>query len=293
MPEPSSTSVPALAGLAAVADQFDLIICDVWGVVHNGRRAYPAACAALERFRQKGGTVIMVSNAPRPADRVAAMIERLGGDPAAYDDIVSSGDLTRMEVTARPGQAVFHIGPERDQPIYAGLDVRFVGPADAAYIVCTGFDDDETQTPEDYRGALEIAAARGLTMICANPDLVVERGEKLIPCAGAIAAFYETLGGAVIYAGKPHAPVYEETLRRAAKLRGAAVAHNRVLAIGDALRTDVAGAAAMGFPCLFVARGIHAHELGLADGPLDAARIATWAGRQQPRPWAVIETLVW
>jgi HAD superfamily hydrolase (TIGR01459 family) len=289
----SSASVPALVGLSSVADKYDLIVCDVWGVVHNGQRAYPRASEALVRFRKKGGTVVLVSNAPRPADRVASMINRLGGDPAAWDDIVSSGDLTRMEVAARPGQAVFHIGPERDQPIYAGLDVRFVGPADAAYMVCTGFANDEVQTPEDYRAELEIAARRKLLMICANPDLVVERGPKLIPCAGAMAQFYETLGGAVLYAGKPHPPVYEETLRRAEKLRGTPVAKDRVLAIGDAIRTDVTGAAKMGFPCLFVARGIHAHELGLADGPLDPARLTAWAAKQQPRPWAVIETLAW
>lgn len=291
--DPSPTVVPVLAGLSGVADKYDLLICDVWGVVHNGRRAYPRACEALVRFRGKGGTVVLVSNAPRPADRVASMIERLGGNSAAWDDIVSSGDLTRMEVAARPGWAVFHIGPERDQPIYAGLDVSFAGPADAAYMVCTGFANDEIETPEDYRPELEIAASRGLLMICANPDLVVERGDKLIPCAGAMAVFYEKLGGPVLYAGKPHPPVYEETLRRAEKLRGAPVAKNRVLAIGDAIRTDVTGAATMGFPCLFVARGIHAHELGLADGPLDPARLAAWAGRQQPRPWAVVETLVW
>ncbi len=211
-----------LSGFAEIAPAIDVLICDVWGVVHNGQTAHPLACAALERFRAGGGTVVMVSNAPRPADDVIAQMLKYGVTRGSFDAIITSGDVTRGLIAERAGQPVHHIGPERDLTVYAGLDAPLAGADDAAYCVCTGFLDDENETPADYGEVLALMARRGLTMICANPDLIVERGHKLIPCAGAMAQAYEALGGATIYAGKPHRPVYDSALAMAARIRGAA-----------------------------------------------------------------------
>jgi HAD superfamily hydrolase (TIGR01459 family) len=189
------------------------------------------------------------------------MLDRLGVPRTAYDDIVTSGDVARELVAARPGATVHHIGPARDRPIFSALELRFGSVEAADYVVCTGLFDDETETPEHYRDLLARMRARGLLMLCANPDLVVERGDKLIYCAGAIADLYRTMGGDVIYTGKPHRPIYEQALGAVAVVRGAAPAPARVLAIGDSVRTDLKGAAGAGLDCLFITGGIHAEEL--------------------------------
>jgi HAD superfamily hydrolase (TIGR01459 family) len=196
-------------------------------------------------------------------------------------------------VIERAGQPVHHLGPPRDLPIFDGLEVRFAPVEEAAYVVCSGLLDDDNDRIEDYRLSFERMRARDLLMICANPDLVVERGDVLVPCAGALAQLYEELGGETFYAGKPHRPVYEAALERAAAIRGAPVDPARVIAVGDAIRTDIAGAATIGAATLLVARGIHGEELGLAHGPLDPARAEPWLARQTHRPTAAIDTLVW
>jgi len=286
--------IPFLAGLESVAVRYDVILCDVWGVVHNGLKAFEAAGDALTRFRAGGGCVVLVSNAPRPGAAVLRMLDKLNVMRSAFDAIVTSGDLTRTAIAKRPGQTVFHLGPERDYSLFKDLDVRFGGVEDAAYVVCSGFFDDERETVEDYRPMLERMRAQNLWMICANPDLVVERGDRLIPCAGAIAHAYEERGGEVLYTGKPHRPIYEAALARAAELRGGArVEIARVLAIGDAIRTDVAGAAALGIPALFVTRGIHAAELTSADGTTDARLVREWLAQQAVQPQAFTDRLVW
>ncbi|MDJ1157888.1 TIGR01459 family HAD-type hydrolase [Chelatococcus sp. SYSU_G07232] len=285
--------VPAIAGLSAMAGEHDLLLCDVWGVLHDGTRAFPEAGEALSRFRQRGGTTLLVSNAPRPNGEVIDMLDRLGVPRSAYDAVVTSGDVTRTEVAARAGKPVHHLGPPRDLPIFTGLDAPLVAPDVATYVVCTGLLDDDTETPEDYRETLAVMLAHDLPMICANPDLVVERGSKLVYCAGALAELYEAMGGRVSYAGKPHRPIYEAALRRAAEIRGAPVDHGRILCIGDAIRTDVAGAAVMGLPALLVARGIHAAEFSGSDGNIARDVLAAWLGTQTPRPAAVIDSLVW
>ncbi len=280
-------------GLKALSPDHDLVLCDVWGVLHNGVAAYRGAGEALTRFREGGGTAILVSNAPRPGASVVEQLDRLAVPRSAYDDIVTSGDLTRAAVEARPGQGLHHLGPPRDLPIFEGLDLRLAPVEEAAYVVCTGFLDDETETPDDYRPLLSRMLERDLLMICANPDLVVERGHQLLPCAGALALVYEEMGGPTFYAGKPHRPVYEAALARAAAIRGAPVAADRVLAIGDAIRTDIAGAATIGAATLLVARGIHTAELGLDVGALDPARAVPWIAAQTHRPDFVIDKLVW
>ena len=241
---------------------YDAVLSDVWGVIHNGIAATAPACDALIRFRHGGGTVMLITNAPRPGQVVIKFLDRVGVPHDAYDGIVSSGDVTRSVMATRPDKAVFHIGPERDLPIFDGLGLHFVGLEQADYVVCTGLRNDEVETPESYRAELGQLLKRKLFMLCGNPDLVVERGDKLVYCAGAIADLYRSLGGEVLYAGKPHPPIYDLALEHVAKARGARPPLTRVLAIGDSVRTDLKGATDYGLDCLFVTAGIHAEELG-------------------------------
>jgi HAD superfamily hydrolase (TIGR01459 family) len=288
--------VALLDGLHSVAGRYDLVLCDVWGVVHNGLAAYEAASDALMRFRAKGGCVVLVSNAPRPGSAVALQLDRLGVPRGAYDAIVTSGDLTRAKVEERIGQVLHHVGPPRDLPLFEGLPVRFGSLVEADYVVCSGFDaeDEGRESVEVYRPRLEAMRRRELWMLCANPDLVVERGDTLIPCAGAIAQLYESIGGEVYYAGKPHRPIYEQALAAAATLTGATrLATERVLAIGDAIRTDIAGAVGFGLDSILVARGIHAEDLRLHVDPLDSESAQDWLALQDVQPKAVMERLVW
>jgi HAD superfamily hydrolase (TIGR01459 family) len=291
--------VPTLDGFATIATGYDLILCDVWGVLHDGTNAHPGAGDALTRFRAlpeagRPRRVILVSNAPRPWAGVQAILDGFGVPRSAYDAILTSGDLTRSLVAAHPGERLYHLGPERDATIFDELDVTLVDVAQAERVVCTGLFDDTRETAEDYRGTLEAMKARDVPMICANPDLVVERRGELIPCAGLIAEAYAALGGAVTYAGKPHRPVYEAALALAGGLDERAPPEPaRVLAIGDALRTDIAGATEFGIPSLLVARGIHAEELGVSAAQATLGDIADWLDRQAVRPDAVIERLVW
>src|ERR1700684_1117218 len=243
----------------------DVLLSDIWGVVHNGLVAFPDACAALHNFRKQGGTVILITNAPRPADSVQRQLRKLGVADETYDAIVSSGDLTRHFVADHPGRKVFWLGPERDNSIYRGLDPVLAPLEQADYIVCTGLLDDETETPEDYRDMMMQARERKLTLICANPDIVVERGDRLIYCAGAIAELYRELGGEGIFYRNSPRPIYERAMQLAAERNGQAPALSRVLAIGDSVRTDLAGAHAFGIDCLFVTRGIHSEEFAGID----------------------------
>jgi HAD superfamily hydrolase (TIGR01459 family) len=294
----AAAPVPTLRGFAEVADSYDLILCDVWGVLHDGRVGHKAAGEALIRFRGLPGErprrVILVSNAPRPWRGVQTILDGYGVPREAYDAILTSGDLTHALLAEHPGERVYHLGPDRDRPIYEGLDLTLVGPGDAQRVVCTGLFDDDTETAEDYREALADFRARGVPMICANPDLVVERNRRLIPCAGVIAEAYAALGGEVVYAGKPFRPIYDAALAKAGQLDdGVAPRRERVVAVGDAIRTDIAGASAAGIPSILVARGIHAEELGLSAEHHSLGDVADWLGRQPVRPDAVIERLVW
>jgi len=282
-----------LRRFATLASGYDVVLCDVWGVVHNGVAATPEACDALARFRRGGGTVVLITNAPRPGEVVARLtLDRLGVPRAAYDGIVSSGDVTHALIAARAGQRVFHVGPKRDLPIFEGLDAPVAPLESADYVVCSGLIDDTVETPQDYHELIERMRARALPMICANPDVVVERGDTLVYCAGAIADLYHAAGGEVIYAGKPYRPIYEQALAIAQAARGGEVEHHRVLAIGDSVRTDLKGAAAFGVDCLFVTAGIHAEELGNREEPDDAAlsKIFAAAGLF---PKAVMPRLEW
>ena len=275
--------------LRDLVDGVDVVLSDIWGVVHNGLVAFPEACEALHSFRSKGGTVILITNAPRPADSVQRQLRKFGVADATYDAIVSSGDLTRHFVGGHPGKKMFWLGPERDNSIYRGLDPVLAPLEQADYIVCTGLFDDEIEAAEDYRGMMLQARERKLPLICANPDIVVERGDRLIYCAGAIAELYRELGGEVIFYGKPHRPIYERALELAAERRGRPVELSGVLAIGDSVRTDLAGAHAFGVDCLFVTRGIHAEEFEGID-QLDPVSVKALFGHP---PKALMRELRW
>ncbi len=283
------TTLRFVERLRDLVDGVEVILSDIWGVVHNGLEAFPEACAALRSYRSQGGTVILITNAPRPADSVQRQLRKLGVADDAYDAIVSSGDLTRHYVADHPGRKLFWLGPERDSSIHRGLDPVLAPLEDADYIVCTGLLDDETESAEDYRPMMEKARERKLTLICANPDIVVERGDRLIYCAGAIAELYRELGGEVIFYGKPHRPIYERAMALAAERRGHAVEQKRVLAIGDSVRTDLAGAHGFGIDCLFVTRGIHSEEFEGID-QLDTASLKELFGHP---PKALMRELNW
>ncbi len=277
---------------STLAPRYDVVLCDIWGVVHNGLAAYPQAGDALARYRQSGGTVILITNAPRPSPWVVDQLDRLGVRADAYDEVMTSGDVTRDVVADRKGGAVFHIGPQRDISIFDGLGVRFTPVETAEYVVCSGLFDDTTETPDHYRDLMATMRGRGLFMVCANPDLVVERGDERVYCAGAIADLYGVMGGEVLYAGKPHRPIYEAALAKATSARGTAAAPGRTLAIGDSLRTDITGARALGIDGLFVSGGIHAEELGARERPsIDALSGAFAAAGVTPQ--AVTPRLVW
>jgi HAD superfamily hydrolase (TIGR01459 family) len=267
----------------------EVILSDIWGVVHNGLESFPEACEALHTYRKSGGTVILITNAPRPADSVQRQLQKLGVADDTYDASVSSGDLTRHYVADHPGRKVFWLGPERDSSIYRGLDLKLSPLAQADYIVCTGLLDDETESAEDYRPMMHEALARKLTLICANPDIVVERGDRLIYCAGAIAELYRELGGEVIFYGKPHRPIYERAIALATEHGGHEIRLDKVLAIGDSVRTDLAGAHGFGIDCLFVTRGIHSEEFEGID-QLDPASIKELFGHP---PCALTRELKW
>jgi HAD superfamily hydrolase (TIGR01459 family) len=264
------TAPRILSGLSQAADHYDLLLCDVWGVIHNGRESFPAACEALARFQRERGPVVLISNSPRPSEAVKPQLAELGVPDAAWTSFVTSGDATRALLAERAPGPAWRIGPERDDVLYEGLGLSFAGPDQAVFIACSGPVDDDVETPEDYRSDLDLAASRGLTMICANPDRVVHRGDKLIYCGGALADLYAALGGEVIMAGKPYAAIYDLCLAEGERLLGRP---GRALCIGDGVPTDVKGAQDQGLDCLFIAGGIHGGELAGADEAAVGARI--------------------
>ena len=276
-----------------LASAYDVLLCDVWGVVHNGVAAFAEAGDALARFRARGGTVILITNAPRPGAAVRKILDGLGVRRDAYDAITSSGDVTRGIVEAKLAERIFHLGPPRDRPIFAGLDVTFAPLETADYVVCSGLFDDTVETPESYREMLAFMRKRWLFMVCANPDVVVERGDTLVYCAGALADAYAALGGEVLYCGKPHAPIYQAARASAAARRGGRVPERkRVLAIGDSVRTDLKGAVAFGLDCMFVTSGIHAEQYGSREAP-DLAKLDAIFRAAAVTPRAMMRALAW
>ena len=290
MPQPKLRHI---AHLSTIIDAYDLIICDIWGVLHNGMSAFRFAHEALSAARARGVTVILLSNAPRPNDNILLQLDGLGIPREAYDAVVTSGDITRERIAAKQGAPFYMIGPDRDLPLIAGFDGARVPLESADYVLCTGLVDDNTDTPETYDPVLAIMKQRGLPMLCANPDLVVERGHELVYCAGAIAERYLSIGGEAMLIGKPHAIAYEAAFEKAQAVRALMPEKARTLGIGDAIRTDVAGARNVGIASFFVASGIHAGEILADTGIIDDAKLDDFLGRQSVRPDYVNEALVW
>ena len=264
--------------LGDVTEGYDVVLCDVWGVLHNGVDAFGGASEALIAARAAGKTVILVTNSPRPNPGVKSQLRLIGVPDEAYDGIVTSGDVTRALIAEGP-RAVFLLGPDRDLPLLSGLDVDRVDAEEAGAIVCTGFFDDETETVADYTEMLTRFIARKVPMICANPDLIVERGNRIIPCAGSMAAHYRALGGETRIAGKPHQPIYAEAIKAATALRGA-FSPSRALAIGDGMMTDVRGALDQGFDLLYISGGIHAADYQV-DGRVNEAMLQAYLAAHQ------------
>ena len=248
-----------ISGLAELAPHYDALICDIWGVVHNGHAPFVEAAAALKRFRAERGPVVLLTNAPRTAQSVADQFHAIGVPDDCYDAIVTSGGAAREDLAARGAVSLYYIGPERDTSLFAGLAVTRTGIADADVALTTGLVDDLTETPDDYSDILAAMKQKGLSLICANPDLKVHRGTQLCWCAGALARDYEAIGGDVIYYGKPRLPIYD--IARNALKRAATGDAKRILAIGDGLVTDVRGANEAGLDVLFIADGVHGEEV--------------------------------
>ena len=262
-----------MTGLSQLAPRYDAILSDVWGVLHNSHVAHPSACDALVRYREGGGTVILITNAPLLAPTITDMLDQLAVPRTAYDAIVSSGYVTRHILEDYRGKTVHYVGPPEDRdPLLEGLGLT-LGPAESAQaVVVTDLETDD-DTPDMYRDRLAVWLKRDLPLIAANPDRVVERGDRLKYCGGALADLYEAQGGRILMAGKPYRPIYAESLRMAEQTAGRPLDKSRVLAIGDSVRTDAIGAAGFGVDFMFITGSIHAEELdAFGDPDPDAIR---------------------
>lgn len=288
MPQPTGE----ISGLGQIARSYDVILSDVWGVIHNGVAAHASAVEALANFRGQGGRVVLITNAPRASAPIITMLDRLGIVREAYDAIISSGDVTRAMIAPYRGRVIHHVGPQEiDDSLYEGLGV-IRGPAEKAEaVVITDLDDDD-DTPDMYRDRMALWLRRGLPLICANPDRVVEHAGRLIYCGGAVADLYEAAGGKVLMAGKPYKPIYEEALRLGEGAAGRAIDRARILAIGDSIRTDAIGAAGFGMDLLFITGSIHAGELD-AFGKPDPASIHALVDPTRARLAGYLPTLAW
>jgi HAD superfamily hydrolase (TIGR01459 family) len=289
-----------LTSLAELCERYDGVLCDIWGVLHNGVRSHAAAAEALRNLRLLGKPVILITNAPRPKAEVAAQLASLGVAAESYDGIATSGDVCAQAIVDRSPGLPCLIGPDRDLPVFAAASAlagRAIAPVPleaADFAVCTGLVEDTAETPDDYEGVLKALRAKNLPMICANPDLVVYRGEQLVYCAGALAERYEALGGEVEQAGKPYAPIYRLALGLLERARNRPLDLDRVLAIGDAMHTDIAGASAMGLDSLLITEGIHRKELHEGEGgPLDAEGYRQFADDHGISPVYRMNRLVW
>lgn len=286
---PPTGPIPIIPHIAPLAASRAAWLVDIWGVMHNGVAPFQSAVQACQTFRARGGVVLLLSNAPRPGESVQGQLDRIGVARDAYDGIVSSGDVAQKHVTRLGEAKVYHLGPERDLSLYEKFRGSRVAPDDAEVIVCTGLFDDETETPETYRALLTTLAQRQLPMICANPDLKVERGGKVIYCAGALAALYAELGGDVTYAGKPHPPIYQQAKSTLAALSAAPIGAQDILAIGDGVHTDIEGAAGAGIDAVFVASKVHVSKGALTQGTLQEL----FVNAAFKPPIAAMTALVW
>ncbi|MCE5973040.1 TIGR01459 family HAD-type hydrolase [Sinirhodobacter sp. WL0062] len=284
--------------LAEISASYDALFCDLWGCLHNGVAPFPEAVAALQAFRAKGGKVVLLTNAPRPAKYVLATLDRMGVPKDAYDLVVSSGDAAQDAMFAGAiGSKVWHLGPEKDDGFFTEVPPEWRGQSsiervpfeEAEGIVCTGPFDELNEVPEDYRPKFLMAKVRGLPMLCANPDIVVDLGDKRIYCAGALAALYEEMGGTALYFGKPHPPIYDLARRKLAAIGLPEDAG--ILAIGDGINTDVMGAAGEGIDVLFVTGGLAVDQFGPDHRNPSPELLTAWLAARQQDPTYTISTL--
>ncbi len=284
-------SIEKINSLCEIADDYDAVLCDVWGVLHNGVSLFAGSAPALQRFREKGGKVILLSNMPRPTGGLKARLDELGFPPDAYDDILTSGDLARQILQQRigAGQKCFFIGPERHSDLTAGCEGGFADIEAADFIMISGPRDDAVETPADYHQDIENWRSCDVPLICANPDHTVQQGDKIIYCAGAIAALYQDVGGEVMWLGKPYLPVYEEAHHRARAL--CQTQNPRLLMIGDGVKTDLPGAALAGIDALFILGGLASADVTInADDP---DNIAAHLKAHQTKARAYMNYLSW
>ncbi|MBL4918924.1 TIGR01459 family HAD-type hydrolase [Szabonella alba] len=282
--------------LSDTGTSYRALFCDLWGCVHNGKTAWPEAVAALQEFRAGGGRVILVTNSPRPKGPVAEQIAGMGVPRDAWDDIATSGDAAQYALFAGAvGHRVHHIGSTpKDDPFFTDVPpeleaLRAEGPAiervdldQAEGIVCTSPLNEYDDRPEDYRAAFLYAKARGMKMLCANPDLIVDFGETRLLCAGSLAKFYEELGGEALYFGKPHPPVYDLARRRLAAIDGT-LTDRDILCVGDGIGTDILGGEMEGLDTLFLTEGLQAGNFGPAER-LDAERLEAFLTAEGRNP---------
>jgi len=281
-----------ISSLAELAGRYDAVFCDLWGCLHDGVRPFPAAVAALQAYRAQGGIVILVTNAPRPKPSVVKQLDAMGCPRDAWDEVVSSGDAAQFAlITGAVGHRVHHIGAEKDLPFFTDFaddlqailktaqPIERVALPDATGIVCTGLSDDLTETPDDYRAQLLLAKTLGLPMLCANPDIIVDMGDKRLYCAGALAQAYENMGGTALYFGKPHPPIYDLARRRLSALTDRP--DPQILCIGDGITTDVQGGLSEGLDTLFVTGGLAATEFGTDSANPDKDLLETYLAARQ------------
>lgn len=281
-------SLPLLESFAPLAENYDALLCDAWGVIHNGVALNPGIGEALTQFRTTRGPVIILTNAPRPSAIIPPQLDRLGLPREAYDGVVTSGDATRASIASFLPAPAFRLGPEKDDALYEGLEIAFTEIEEAGFIVCTGLFDDQRDHPNDYRDLLKVGADRKLPMVCANPDIVVNWGGRMIYCAGALAQIYEALGGEVILGGKPHRPIYDLAMKAVEKETGGPVPLSRLLAVGDSLKTDIGGANGYGIDALLIA-GAN----GIQEGPVNSKTLDVLLAESGVHAKAAMETLIW
>lgn len=288
-----------IASLADVSARYEAVFCDLWGCLHNGVTPYPEAVAALRAYKAAGGTVLLLTNSPRPKSSVIKQLDGLGVPRDCYDEVVSSGDAAQYAlVTGAVGRRVFHIGASKDQVFFTDFaeDVAMIAAKeepivqvalnDADGIVCTGLFDDRTETPDDYSAQLLLAKTRGLPMLCANPDIIVDLGATRIYCAGAIAQAYEEKGGQALYFGKPHPPIYDLARRRLSALM--ARDDIPVLCIGDGIATDIQGGQSEGMDTLFVTGGLAADQFGEDSSNPNKGLLEDWLAEKMLSPTCAI-----
>jgi HAD superfamily hydrolase (TIGR01459 family) len=283
-----------IRALADLSGRYDVVFCDLWGCLHNGRAAYPAAVTALQEFRQAGGKVVLLTNSPRPQANVVAQLDAMQVPRDAWDVIATSGDAAQMGMlSGAVGQMVHHIGAPKDEGFFTDFAadlaeyalkqpvIHRIALAEAQGIVCTGLRDDLTETPEDYRAALLMAKTLGLPMLCANPDIVVDMGDRRLYCAGALAQMYEGMGGTALYFGKPHPPIYDLARRRLAE---AGLTDPQILCIGDGFATDIQGGVAENLDTLFITGGLEAERFGPDVEQPDQGLLQDWLAMKDLTP---------